>query len=137
MKISRIVIKNYRAIETLDINVDNDLCCLIGENNTGKTAIMRAIQICIDVSLPGYFRSLSREDINASVDISSPSQVLIGLELTDFEGKENEEALVATWKTAPNAARIFYRFRPKPSIREQLETEVVEDGTLTLDDYSW
>lgn len=137
MRISRVVIRNYRAIETLDINVDDDLCCLIGENNTGKTAIMRAIQICIDVSLPSYFRSLSREDINASVDISSPSQVLIGLELTDFEGKVNEEALVATWKTAANAARIFYRFRPKPSIREQLDNDEIEDDNLTLDDYSW
>ena len=137
MRISRVVIRNYRAIECLDINVDNELCCLIGENNAGKTAIIRAIQLCIDVALPSYFRSLSREDINASVDVSSPSQVLIGLELTDFEGKENEEALVATWKTGVDAARIFYRFRPKPSIREQLDNDEIEEGNLALDDYSW
>jgi len=137
MRISRVAIQNYRAIETLDINLADDLCCLIGENNTGKTAIIRAIQICIDVSLPNYFRSLTREDINASVDVSSPSQVLIGIELTDFEGKENEEALVATWKTGANEARIFYQFRPKPSIREQLDNDEIEDDSLVLDDYAW
>jgi putative ATP-dependent endonuclease of OLD family len=48
-----------------------------------------------------------REDIHAAVDISVPSQVLIGIEFSEFEGKVNEEALVATWKTAADCARIF------------------------------
>lgn len=137
MRISRIVVRNFRALKEVDIDVENDLTCIIGENNTGKTAILRAIQICTDVSLPSIFRSLIREDIHTSVDISHPSQVLIGIELVDFEGILNEEALVATWKTEANRARIFYRFRPKPSVREQLENGEIEPGSLTLEDYAW
>ena len=137
MKISRIVVKNFRALRDVDISVEDDLTCIIGENNTGKTAILRAIQMCIDVTLPSVFRTLIREDIHTSVDISHPSQVLIGIELVDFQGIVNEEALVATWKTAANHARIFYRFRPKPSVREGLENGEIEEGTLTLEDYAW
>ena len=137
MRISRIVIRNFRAFQSLDINVENELCCIIGENNTGKTAILRAIQICLDISLPSTFRSLQREDINANLDISTPSQVLIGIELTEFEGIVNEESLVSTWKTSADRARIFYRFRPKPSVREQLRSGALLSGALSLDDYAW
>lgn len=137
MQISRIVIRNFRLFRELDIKVNDDLCCIIGENNTGKTALFRAIQICLDVALPSVFRSLIREDIHAALDISHPSQVLIGIELTDFAGKVNEEALVSTWKTGADRARIFYRFRPKPSVRESLGNGEREAGTLSLEDYAW
>ena len=137
MKISRIVVKNFRALRDVDIAVEDDLTCIIGENNTGKTAILRAIQMCVDVTLPSVFRNRIREDIHTAVDISHPSQVLIGIELVGFQGIVNEEALVATWKMEANRARIFYRFRPKPSVREQLENGGIEPGTLTLEDYAW
>lgn len=137
MRISRVVIKNYRACQQLDINIDSEICCIIGENNVGKSAIFKAIQICVDVGLSSSFRALVREDINATLDITQPSQVLIGLEFEGFEGRDNEEALVATWKMAPDKARIFYRFRPKPSVREALANGEKQPGELCLDDYRW
>ena len=137
MKISRVVIKNYRLFKDLDITLNEDLTCIIGENNTGKTTILQAIQLCLDVSFPSVFRSLIREDIHSGVDLSQPSQVLIGIELTGFEGKLNEEALVSTWKTEADRARIFYRFRPRPSVRDELEHGDLNPGELSLEDYSW
>lgn len=137
MKISRIVIKNFRALKHLDVEIADNLCCIIGENNTGKSAVLHAIQMCLDISMPGYFRNLVREDINASLDISEPNQVLIGIEFTGFEGNVNEEALVSTWKTEADRARIFYRFRPKPSVRELLQSGDIKSGDLTLEDYAW
>ena len=137
MRVARIVIQNFRTFALLDVNVADDFCCIIGENNTGKTAILRAIQLCLDNMLPSSFRSLLREDIHAAVDIAEPSQVLIGIELTGFEGRVNEEALVSTWKTAADRARIFYRFRPRPAVREQFASGDIAPGTLTLEDYQW
>lgn len=137
MKISRVVIKNFRAFAALDVKINEDVSYIIGENNVGKSAIVRAIQICLDVSLPSIYRSLIREDINSAVDISHPSQVLIGVELSEFEGKLNEEALVSTWKMAPDRARIFYRFRPKASVREKFQSGVLVAGDLTIEDYAW
>jgi len=137
MRVARIVIQNFRTFASLDVNVADDLCCIIGENNTGKTAILRAIQICLDNMLPSSFRSLLREDIHSAINIAEPSQVLIGIELTGFEGRVNEEALVSTWKTAADRARMFYRFRPRPAVREQLASGEIAPGTLTLEDYQW
>ncbi|WP_350310443.1 AAA family ATPase [Paracoccus sp. SSJ] len=75
MQISRVVVRNYRALENVDVSVCEDLCCVIGENNTGKSALLRAIQICLDVSLPSSYRALIREDIHTSVDVSRPSRL--------------------------------------------------------------
>jgi putative ATP-dependent endonuclease of OLD family len=71
------------------------------------------------------------------VDISYPNQVLIGLEITDFAGKKNEEALVGAWQSKPGLARLMYRYRLKLSIREDLEVEEIKPGNLTLADYHW
>ena len=66
-----------------------------------------------------------------------PSQVLVGLEITDFAGKVNEEALVGAWQGKPGLARLMFRFRPKTSVREDLDSGEVEPGDLTIEDYHW
>ena len=57
--------------------------------------------------------------------------------MNGFESKVNEEALVSTWKTGPDRARIFYRFRPRPAAREQLDSGERQASDLALEDYSW
>jgi putative ATP-dependent endonuclease of the OLD family len=111
--------------------------CVIGENNTGKTNFLHAIRLCIDSALSSTFRALLARDIHTSMDISHPNQVLIGLEITDFAGKVNEEALVGAWQFEPKRARLIYRFRPKKSVREDLEAKEIAPGYLTLEDYHW
>lgn len=46
MRLRRVQIENFRGIRSLDLALD-DLVVLIGENNTGKTAILHAIQLCL------------------------------------------------------------------------------------------
>ena len=137
MKISRIVIRNFRSFEHLDLPVSSGITCVIGENNTGKTNFLHAIRLCLDAGLSSTYRSLAPNDIHSTVDVAHPNQVLIGLEITEFAGKVNEEALVGAWQTAPGLARIMYRFRPKTSVREDLDTGEIEPGDLTLEDYHW
>jgi putative ATP-dependent endonuclease of the OLD family len=93
--------------------------------------------LCIDAGLSSSYRSLNSSGIHSKVDISQPTQVLIGLEITDFSGKTNEEALVGTWQFEPGLARILYRYRPKLAVREDLEAEEIAPGNLTLSDYHW
>lgn len=137
MKISRIVIRNFRSFEYLDVPISAGTTCVIGENNTGKSNFLHAIRLCLDAGLSSTYRSLIPNDIHSAVDISQPSQVLIGLEITDFAGKVNEEALVGGWQSEPGLARLIYRFRPKTSIREDLESGEIEAGDLTNEDYHW
>ena len=137
MRISRVVIRNFRSFEHLDVPISSGTTCLIGENNTGKSNFLHALRICIDASLSSTYRSLNPSDIHSTVDISYPSQVLIGLEIIDFSGAINEEALVGAWQSKPGLARLIYRFRPRLGVREDLEAEEIQPGTLTLSDYHW
>jgi len=137
MKISRIVIKNFRSFEYVDVHISAGTTCIIGENNTGKSNFLHAIRLCLDAGLSSTYRSLIPNDIHSTVDISQPSQVLVGLEITDFAGKVNEEALVGTWQSQPGLARLIYRFRPKTSVREDLESGEITPGNLTIEDYHW
>lgn len=137
MRISRVVVRNFRSFEHLDIPISSNTTCVIGENNTGKSNFLHAIRLCIDAGLSSSYRSLIQSDIHSTIDIAQPNQVLIGLEIVDFEKKVNEEALVGAWQCKPGLARIFYRFRPKLDVREDLEAKEKRDGSLTIEDYHW
>ncbi|MCH8997580.1 MAG: AAA family ATPase, partial [Proteobacteria bacterium] len=128
MRISRVVIRNFRSFEHLDVRIAAGTTCVIGENNTGKTNFLHAIRLGIDAGLSSTYRSLAPNDIHSTVDIAHPSQVLIGLEITDFTGKINEEALVGAWQFKPGLARVIYRYRPRLSVREDLEAEELAPG---------
>jgi putative ATP-dependent endonuclease of OLD family len=137
MRLSRVVIRNFRSFKHLDVPISETTTCVIGENNTGKTNFLHAIRLCIDSGLSSTYRSLIARDIHSAIDISHPNQILIGLEITDFAGKTNEEALAGAWQFEPGVARLIYRFRPKLSVREDLETKEVKPGELTFEDYHW
>lgn len=137
MKISRVVIRNFRSFEHLDLPISGGTTCVIGENNTGKTNFLHAIRLCLDAGLSSNHRALIPNDIHSTIDISEPSQVLIGIEITDFAGKVNEEALVGAWQSKPGLSRLIYRFRPRTSVREDLAAGEVEPGNLTIEDYHW
>ena len=137
MKIDRVVINNFRCFDLVDVVLQELVTCVIGENNTGKSNFLHAIRLCIDTNFSSSYRSLIRDDIHAGTDISHPSQILIGLEIGDFQGKLNEEALVHGWQKAPNCARLFHRFRPKQKVREALAGGERAAGDLTLEDNAW
>lgn len=48
MHITTIKIKNFRAIENLELNLNKGLNVLIGENNTGKTSIIDLLRLVFD-----------------------------------------------------------------------------------------
>lgn len=137
MYINRIVIRNFRSFEHLDVAIASGTTCVIGENNTGKSNFLHAVRLCIDAGLSSTYRALIPSDIHSAIDISHPNQVLIALEITDFAGKTNEEALVGAWQFKPGHGRLIYRYRPKLGVREDLETEEIQPGDLTREDYHW
>jgi putative ATP-dependent endonuclease of the OLD family len=137
MRVSRVVIRNFRSFELVDVPLSSSTTCVIGENNTGKTNFLHAVRLCLDSNLSSAYRSLTPSDIHSTVDISSPNQVLIGVEITDFAGKTNQEALVGAWQSKPGLARLVYRYRPKLSVRENLESGEMKPGELTHADYQW
>ena len=60
MNISRVHIENYRSLKNFDLEPDQ-CCVLIGENNSGKSNILRALNIVLGETWPSE-RSFSEED---------------------------------------------------------------------------
>ena len=61
MHISKLHIRNFRCIEDLELSFDSGLNVIIGENNTGKTAILDALRLVLS-------RGDERRDIWISED---------------------------------------------------------------------
>ena len=137
MRVCRIVIKNFRSLRLVDVPINTSSTVVVGENNTGKSNLIHALRLCLDVGLSSALRVLTKDDVHCEIDQSQPFQVLVGVEFTDFEGNENEEALLHGTQIGDNRARIFYRFRPKRLIREALPRGELAGVPIALDDYGW
>lgn len=137
MYISRVIIRNYRNFELLDVTLGNNVTTVIGENNTGKTNFLYALRLVVDANLSSQFRQLSEHDIHTGVDISHPQHVIVSVEFSDYADHDNQNALVGSWAVESGVARLSYRFRPKRSIREAIEAGENAGDDLTLEDYHW
>ncbi len=142
MHISRVVIKNFRNLHLLDVSLEPGMTCVVGENNSGKTNFLFALQLALDANLSNYSRILSKEDFSNGIDISTPQQVFVGLELTDFYDEDQDEkvkelALAQEWAVEENVARICYRFRPTSAVRQAIESEERGSTDLTIEDYEY
>jgi len=108
MFISRIVIRNFRNFRHFDVLINQGVTCVVGENNTGKTNLLSAIRLPIDATLSSQYRVLLPSDFSLSLDYTTAKQILVSLELQDYAGKENEEAMVAGWEVDDNLALFVY-----------------------------
>lgn len=66
MRISRIQIENYRNLKHVDVELKN-IVALIGENNSGKSNLLRAISLPLSSDDSGAGKRLSWYDINKKV----------------------------------------------------------------------
>lgn len=137
MFISRVVIRNFRNFKTLDVRLQPGVSCIIGENNIGKTNLLHAIRLAIDVNLPSPFRHLTENDFHTGIDIRTPQQIIVSLEIRDYKDRDNERAMVGCWEVDDDLARVHYRFRPRRLVREEMESGERDKKSLTLEDYGW
>lgn len=118
MYISNISIKNYRGFSgTKIIEFNEKLNIFIGHNNSGKTSIIKALQILFDAS---YSKRLNINDFNRQVSMKelrdNPPQITISSILKEStEEKEYSEdiVLISTMLTKierPYEAKITYEF---------------------------
>lgn len=136
MHVSRVVVRNFRSLEFVDVPIAQGPTLVIGENNVGKSNFIHALRLCLDVGLPSSYRSLQKEEVFCRVDQTLPYQVMIGVEFAGFQGNENEEAMLLGTQIGDDKARLFYRFRPKRVVREAIANDEL-DRELSLDDFSW
>lgn len=82
MYISNISIENFRGFhEATIIELNEKLNIFIGHNNSGKTSIIKALQILFDTS---YSKRLSINEFNRQVSIDELKKVLHTLQYHQF-----------------------------------------------------
>ena len=80
MFIDQIDIRNFRGIRQLSLKLD-DTTVLIGENNTGKSTILAALEVCLSRSLHRRAGAFSEYDYHLPAKDSQPSDSE-GIEIT-------------------------------------------------------
>lgn len=78
MYLEKFIIKNFRGIEGVTLNFNKGLNVLIGENNTGKSAIIDALRICLSYGN-------QRREIYISISDFHVDKSAIRDELNDIE----------------------------------------------------
>lgn len=131
MYIANISIENFRGFSGKKvIELNEKLNIFIGHNNSGKTTVIKALQILFDTS---YSKKLSINDFNRQLSINdlkaNPPQVVISSILKENEGEaeySEDIVLVSTMLTKiqrPYEAKITYDFfLPEKEIEEYRAT---------------
>jgi len=71
MRLNKVVIQNFRGIEHIELDLDDRLNVLIGENGSGKTVILEALTVAVGAFMIGLrdvsTRSISDDDVRYTV----------------------------------------------------------------------
>lgn len=141
MKLEKLEIRGFRKCSTIDIQL-GDATFLIGENNVGKSSILRAIELLLTANTPTAddYSKIFNVDTNC-IENSSTEIVLVGTFTevppdadgwTGFKGRvfiENEIRKIKYRKT-------FSTNKPKYEIWEQdkeLKPAIFDGNKITID----
>jgi len=119
MKISRIIVKNFRNFVDLNVAL-GEHAVIVGENKIGKSNLLHALRLVLDPSLPDAARKLHKEDFWDGLDrpLGKDDRITISVEVTDFEEDENQLAILAEHLVEPDpmVARLTYVWQPLPGL---------------------
>jgi putative ATP-dependent endonuclease of OLD family len=90
MFLTKVQIENFRGISSLEIEFDHDITVLIGENNCGKTSVLEALRIGMDLIKSDRTFNFSEYDFYRDNEIKKKEQFLpINLTFTFEETEEH------------------------------------------------
>ena len=102
MQIARILIKNYRSINTLEFRPER-ICTLVGQNNAGKTNVLAALNFLLGESWP----SRQRLDTSDYFEEDTAQPIRIEVEFHPNPGNIQKVWLHAPWE-APSETKVTY-----------------------------
>lgn len=93
MKLTNVKINNFRSLESINLNVEEDITLIVGKNNTGKTSLFEAINIFTSESAG---RKLSFADFSQSTYKSFENTLTLykGLEVLNDEEKDEQDKII-------------------------------------------
>ena len=112
MYIAKLVINNLRCFHQTTVEFQPGINVILGENNAGKTALLRALRLVFDRS--GRLRPNLPDFYQGIVDLTKAPTISVTATLRSSTADTiDDKALVATWLTkmdAPWEAQLSYEF---------------------------
>ena len=143
MYIANIAIENFRGFSVRKvIELNEKLNIFIGHNNSGKTTIIKALQILFDTSYPkklginDFNRQLSIDDLKAN-----PPRVILSSTLKESKGEaeySEDIVLVSTMLTKiqrPYEAKITYEFFLPEKEIEEYKATMADISSPNIEEY--
>lgn len=107
MKIKNITIKNFRLLENVSLNIEEDITLIVGKNNTGKTSLFEVINMFFNEKNNFSFHDFSQEtysQFEASFNIYEAAQKETDEEIKD----ELEKSLISSMPNIQLEIQIDY-----------------------------
>lgn len=127
MYISRIEIENFRNFQNVRIALNFGLNIIIGHNNSGKTNLLKALQLVFDRDLRG---KLTIDDFNKDyIDFKEPPRIRITATISEHKDLVDDKNVVYDWliKESPlYDAQLTYVFFLPAKHLEEYKKEVNE-----------
>ena len=132
MNITKLRVRNYKSfIDSGEINIDSKLFALIGQNNTGKSAIMDAIQ-CMFPSSKKTITSLDFDKGESQIVIEAWFE---GVTQTYLEEKLYEEKVTKQEEKLDELLEK-YNEKPTPENKEKIEKQTKKIDDTRNDNYT-
>ena len=92
MRLSRLIIENYRNFETIDLEISN-MNVVFGVNDIGKTNLLSAIRMLLD---PQYRRNGFVDSDYHLKDTSKNIKIVLGINVSDEEDEDTKKIFAKT-----------------------------------------
>ncbi|WP_177763118.1 ATP-dependent nuclease [Flavobacterium sp. I3-2] len=121
MKITQLTVTNFRLLENITINIEDDITLIVGKNNTGKTSLFEVINLFFDIKNRISFHdfSLNSHDVFKLCDAKFQNELLV--EIKDDKKDEIEKSLINDI--------------PKITLSIQVEYDKVKDSLINISDF--
>lgn len=94
LRLRELTIKNFRKIQNLLVTFPKGLCLIVGENNTGKTAVIDALRLMLVPSRDFDTLRINEDDFRAGTDYAPIEISATFCDATDVEEAHCQECLV-------------------------------------------
>lgn len=136
MRLFRIQIKSFRNFRDVTCRLGKHVV-LLGENGAGKSNFLYALRLLLDPALPDTDRYLDEDDFWDGGPSFAGSEVLVSVDLTEYEDEPGVLACLADHEVdrpagwSHSVARLTYRYGPRDTIEE------AKRPSTTKDDYDF
>lgn len=164
MKIKKIEVKNFRLLENIECNLEDDITLIVGKNNTGKTSFFEAIKLATSNDGKFIFEDFAQSSYSIFIAahskyLESKKEGISEVELKELEkqliveipkikinfeieyNKENNESLIelsefiTDLENLRNDATICISFEPRNTLKLFQSFENREDKSIGLIKY--